>query len=87
MIHQPAGGAQGQASDIDIQAKEILKTRAKLNEILAMHTGQPVEKIEKDTDRNFFMSAEEAKAYRIVDKVITKFDLAKEKPPEPVPIG
>jgi ATP-dependent Clp protease protease subunit len=70
MLHQPAGGAQGQASDIDIQAREILTIRAKLNELLALHTGQPIEKIEKDTDRNFFMSAEEAKAYGIVDEII-----------------
>ena len=70
MIHQPMGGAQGQATDIDIQAKEILKIRAKLNELLAFHTGQPLEKIEKDTDRNYFMSAEEAKAYGIVDDII-----------------
>lgn len=70
MIHQPMGGAQGQATDIDIQAKEILKVRSKLNEILALHTGQPLEKIEKDTDRNYFMSAEEAKAYGIIDDII-----------------
>ena len=70
MLHQPAGGAQGMASDIDIQAREILKIRAKLNELLAQHTGQAIEKIEKDTDRNFFMSAEEAKAYGIVDEII-----------------
>jgi ATP-dependent Clp protease protease subunit len=70
MLHQPAGGVQGQASDIDIQAREILKIRAKLNELLAQHTGQAIEKIEKDTDRNFFMSAEEAKAYGIVDEII-----------------
>jgi ATP-dependent Clp protease, protease subunit len=70
MIHQPAGGAQGQASDIDIQAREILKIRARLNEMLASHTGQPLDKIEKDTDRNYFMSAEEAKAYGIVDEII-----------------
>jgi ATP-dependent Clp protease protease subunit len=70
MLHQPAGGAQGMASDIDIQAREILKIRAKLNELLAQHTGQSIEKIEKDTDRNFFMSAEEAKAYGIVDEII-----------------
>ena len=61
MIHQPMGGMQGQASDIEIHAKEILKTRAKLNEILAKHTGRPLEKIEADTDRDFYMSAEEAK--------------------------
>jgi ATP-dependent Clp protease protease subunit len=86
MIHQPLGGSQGQATDIEIYTKEILTLRTELNKILVRHTGQPVEKIEKDTDRNFFMSAEEAKAYRIVDKVITKFDLKKEKP-EPVPVG
>jgi ATP-dependent Clp protease, protease subunit len=70
MIHQPAGGAQGQATDIDIQAREILTIRKRLNEMLALHTGQPIEKIEKDTDRNYFMSAEEAKAYGIVDEII-----------------
>ena len=70
MIHQPMGGAQGQATDIDIQAKEILKVRSKLNEILAQHTGQPLDKIEKDTDRNYFMSADEAKAYGIIDEII-----------------
>jgi ATP-dependent Clp protease protease subunit len=70
MIHQPMGGAQGQATDIDIQAKEILKVRAKLNELLALHTGQPLEKIEKDTDRNYFMSAEEAKVYGLIDDII-----------------
>lgn len=72
MIHQPMGGTQGQASDIEIHAKEILKTRAKLNEILAKHTGRPLEKIEADTDRDFYMSAEEAQQYGIVDKIIEK---------------
>ena len=72
MIHQPMGGMQGQASDIEIHAKEILKTRAKLNEILAMHTGRPLEKIEPDTDRYFYISAEEAQQYGIVDKIIEK---------------
>lgn len=72
MIHQPMGGMQGQASDIEIHAKEILKTRAKLNEILAKHTGQPLERIEADTDRDFYMSAEEAQQYGIVDKIIEK---------------
>ncbi len=71
MIHQPWGGAQGAASDISIQAREILRLREKLNEILVKHTGQPLEKIEKDTDRDFFMSADEAKVYGIVDEVIT----------------
>jgi ATP-dependent Clp protease protease subunit len=70
MVHQPLGGSQGQATDIEIYAKEILTLRAKLNDILARHTGQPLEKIEKDTDRNFFMSAEEAKDYGIIDEVI-----------------
>lgn len=72
MIHQPMGGFQGQASDIAIQAKEILKIKSKLNEIYAFHTGAPLEKIEKDVDRDYFMSAEEAKEYRIIDKVIDK---------------
>jgi len=76
MIHQPMGGAQGQATDIDIQAREILKIRAKLNEILALHSGQPLEKIEKDTDRNYFMSAEEAKAYGLIDDIIFPRTLA-----------
>jgi len=86
MIHQPLGGSQGQATDIEIYTKEILTLRTELNKILTRHTEQPLPKIEKDTDRNFFMSAEEAKAYGIVDKVITKVDL-KEKRPEPVPVG
>ena len=86
MIHQPLGGSQGQATDIEIYTKEILTLRTELNKILVRHTGQPVDKIEKDTDRNFFMSAEEAKAYRIVDKVISKLEPVKVKP-EPVPIG
>jgi len=87
MIHQPIGGSQGQASDIEIYTKEILTLRTELNNILTRHTSQPLEKIEHDTDRNFFMSAEEAKAYRIVDKVITKLDPLKEKKPEPIPVG
>ncbi|KPJ60033.1 MAG: hypothetical protein AMJ46_08875 [Latescibacteria bacterium DG_63] len=72
MIHQPAGGSQGQASDLEIYTREILELREKVNQILAKHTGQPIEKIRKDTDRNFFMSAEEAKKYGIVDDVIEK---------------
>lgn len=72
MIHQPLGGAQGQASDIEIQAKEILKTKATLNGILAKHTNQPLERIAQDTDRDFFMSAAEAVEYGLVDKVIEK---------------
>ncbi|NEQ72749.1 MAG: ATP-dependent Clp endopeptidase proteolytic subunit ClpP [Okeania sp. SIO2C9] len=75
MIHQPLGGAQGQAVDIEIQAKEILYHKRKLNELLSAHTGQPLEKIEVDTDRDFFMSAEEAKNYGLVDQVITKQNL------------
>ncbi len=71
MIHQPWGGVQGVATDISIQAKEILGMKAKLNEILAKHTGQTVEKIEKDTDRDYFMSAVESKNYGIVDEVVT----------------
>ncbi len=69
MIHQPLGGAQGQATDIEIQAREIVKLREITQQILAKHTGQPIEKIAADTDRNFFMSAEEAKAYGIVDEI------------------
>ncbi len=72
MIHQPLGGAQGQASDIEIQAKEILTLRHTINEIFADHTDQSLKKIEKDTDRNYFMSAEEAKEYGIVDEVLLK---------------
>src|SRR5882672_10241219 len=87
MIHQPLGGTQGQATDIEIYTREMLTLRTELNKILIRHTGQALDKIERDTDRNFFMSAEEAKAYRIVDKVITKFDSLKEKKPEPVPVG
>jgi len=72
MIHQPLGGTQGQASDIEIYTKEMLKTREQLNGILALHTGQPLERIERDTDRNFFMSADEARDYGIVDTVINR---------------
>jgi len=72
MIHQPWGGAQGAAADISIQAKEILRMRKKLNELMAEHTGQPFEKIEKDADRDFFMSASEAVEYGLIDEVISK---------------
>lgn len=72
MIHQPSGGAQGQASDIHIQAQEILKIRSRLNELMAYHSGQPVEKIEVDTERDNFMSAEQAKDYGLVDAVVEK---------------
>src|SRR3989344_2868473 len=70
MMHQPWGGAQGAAADISIQAKEILRMRDRIEEILAKHTGQSLEKIKKDTDRDYFLSAEEAKAYGLVDEVI-----------------
>ena len=71
MIHQPMGGFQGQASDIEIHAREILTLRAKLNSIMAHHTGQPIETIERDTDRDNFLSAEQARDYGIIDKVLT----------------
>jgi ATP-dependent Clp protease protease subunit len=70
MIHQPSGGASGQASDIEIQAKEILYLRRQLNQMMSEHTGQPIETIERDTDRDNFMSAEEAKNYGIIDRVL-----------------
>lgn len=72
MIHQPIGGFQGQATDIEIHAKEILKLKDTLNQILSKHTGQPIEKIATDTDRDFFMSGEDARQYGIIDEVITK---------------
>ena len=72
MIHQPLGGAQGQATDIEIQTKEILRMKKNLNQILSHHTGQPIKTIEKDTDRDFFMSAEEAVKYGLVDEVVSK---------------
>jgi ATP-dependent Clp protease protease subunit len=72
MIHQPLGGAQGQASDIEIQAQEILRMKDSLNNILAAHTGQPLKQIKKDTDRDFFMSAKEAKEYGLIDEVVQR---------------
>ncbi|MBE9007124.1 ATP-dependent Clp endopeptidase proteolytic subunit ClpP [Fortiea sp. LEGE XX443] len=75
MIHQPLGGAQGQAIDIEIQAREILYIKGQLNQLLAHHTGQPLERIETDTDRDFFMSAEEAKNYGLIDQVISRQNL------------
>lgn len=72
MIHQPLGGIEGQATDIRIHADHIIKTKDRLNKILALHTGQPLKAIERDTDRDFFMSAEEAKAYGIIDKIVEK---------------
>jgi len=77
MIHQPLGGAQGQAVDIEIQAKEILYHKRTLNGLLAQHTGQPLEKIEADTERDFFMSSAEAKDYGLIDQVITRQNLPK----------
>ena len=74
LIHQPLGGFQGQATDVDIQAKEILRLREKLNELLVAHTGQPLEKIRQDTERDFFMSPEQARDYGIVDEVIVSKD-------------
>jgi ATP-dependent Clp protease protease subunit len=75
MIHQPLGGAQGQAIDIEIQAREILYIKGELNQLLASHTGQPLERIEADTERDFFMSAAEAKDYGLIDQVISKQNL------------
>jgi ATP-dependent Clp protease protease subunit len=72
MIHQPLGGAQGQATDIDIQAREILRMREMINEILVQHTGQSMESIRRDTDRDFFMSPEQAREYGLIDEVIVK---------------
>ncbi|UCD16002.1 MAG: ATP-dependent Clp endopeptidase proteolytic subunit ClpP [Candidatus Omnitrophota bacterium] len=79
MIHQPWGGVQGTAEDISIQTKEILRLREKGNEILAQHTNQKIEKIREDTDRDFFMSAEEARQYGIVDEVVVNIDKIKKK--------
>lgn len=76
MIHQPSGGAQGQATDITIQAKEILYIKDRLNTLLAKHTGQPLEKIQEDTERDFFMSAEEATQYGLIDKVLDRRQLS-----------
>ncbi|MBA4389893.1 MAG: ATP-dependent Clp endopeptidase, proteolytic subunit ClpP [Syntrophus sp. (in: bacteria)] len=72
LIHQPLGGVQGQATDIDIQAKEILRMREELNKILMYHTGQPIEKVEKDTERDYYMSAEQAVEYGIIDQILEK---------------
>ena len=77
MIHQPLGGVQGQASEIEIHAREILRLREELNGVLAYHTGQPIEVIGQDTDRDNFMSAEAAKAYGLIDEVLTRPSSAK----------
>jgi ATP-dependent Clp protease protease subunit len=84
LIHQPMGGFHGQATDVDIHAREILRLRQKLNEILAAHTGQSLEKIQEDTERDFFMSGEEAREYGLVDEVIAKRDIT---PQEDKPNG
>ncbi|GBE22215.1 MAG TPA: ATP-dependent Clp endopeptidase proteolytic subunit ClpP [Actinobacteria bacterium] len=76
MLHQPSGGAQGQASDIEIQARLIMQMREQLNEILAEHTGQTMEKVSEDTERDFWMLAEEAKAYGIIDDILSRRELA-----------
>jgi ATP-dependent Clp protease protease subunit len=86
MIHQPYGGTQGQATDIQIQAKEILRMREELDRIISQHTGQPLERVEKDSDRDFFMSPEEAKEYGLVDEVIFYRDLAKRSADIPTPV-
>jgi ATP-dependent Clp protease protease subunit len=74
MLHQPWGGFQGQASDVDIQAREILKVRDRMNHILASHTGRPLEQIEKDTERDYYMSVEEALEYGVIDRVVTRHE-------------
>ncbi len=79
MIHQPWGGVQGTAADIRIQAEEILRMKRKINEILARHTGKPVEQIEKDTDRDYYMSAEEAKEYGIIDQILVRREISSTK--------
>jgi ATP-dependent Clp protease protease subunit len=71
MVHQPMGGARGQASDVEIHAREILRMRAMLNELIAKHTGQTLDRVEKDTDRDYFMGAQEAKTYGIIDEVVS----------------
>lgn len=81
LIHQPLGGAQGQATDVEIQAKEIIRIKRQLNELMSLHTGQPVKQIEKDTDRDFIMTPQDAKEYGIIDQVIVKLSDAKEKSP------
>src|SRR6266496_2717750 len=87
MIHQPLGGVQGQATDIDIQAREILRMREELNRILLHHTGQTMEKIQRDTDRDFFMTSEQAKEYHIVDEVISSKPTPRAVPEAPAMAG
>jgi ATP-dependent Clp protease protease subunit len=76
MIHQPMGGVQGQATEIDIHAREILKLRARMNEILADHTGKAIDEIARDTERDYHMSGEEAQAYGLIDKVVRRHDVS-----------
>jgi ATP-dependent Clp protease protease subunit len=87
MIHQPLGGVQGQATDIDIQAREILRMREELNKILLHHTGQTMEKIQRDTDRDFFMTADQAREYKIVDEVISSKPTPRAVPDAPAMAG
>jgi ATP-dependent Clp protease protease subunit len=77
LIHQPLGGFQGQATDVDIQAREILRLREELNEIMSRHTGQPIDRINRDTERDFYMSGEQAKEYGLIDDVIVKREVGK----------
>jgi ATP-dependent Clp protease protease subunit len=77
LIHQPLGGFQGQATDVDIQAREILRLREELNEIMAKHTGQPIDRINRDTERDFYMSGQQAKEYGLIDDVIVKREVGK----------
>jgi ATP-dependent Clp protease protease subunit len=83
LIHQPLGGFSGQASDVDIQAREILRLREELNEIMSKHTGQPMDRIHRDTERDFYMSGDQAKEYGLVDEVITQRELVK-RPLSPI---
>jgi ATP-dependent Clp protease protease subunit len=83
MMHQPSGGFQGTAADIEVQAKEVLYLRGKVNELMARHTGQPIERIERDFDRDYYMSADEARAYGIIDNVITSPGAVVEESPRP----
>jgi len=79
MVHQPHGGVRGQVSDIEIQAKEILRLRAQLNDILAKHTGKPAEQIAADTERDYFLTAQDAKAYGLVDEILAKQAVEEDK--------
>jgi ATP-dependent Clp protease protease subunit len=83
LIHQPLGGFQGQATDVDIQAREILRLREELNEIMAKHTGQPIDRINRDTERDFYMSGQQAKEYGLIDDVIVKREMGKLSPIRP----